>query len=80
VSDCYWPLPIDDDALFVAFIVPTCIGIAMAIILTSVIMAAVNTVVVGFAEAPMEFERNHPGLSAQLVTAWRHVYPDEYGR
>jgi hypothetical protein len=75
-----WVSQYDDAAVVVAFVVPALIGIAMAFLLTSVIMAAVDTVVVAFAEAPMEFERNHPGLSAQMVTAWRHVYPDEYGR
>lgn len=75
-----WVSEYGDAAVVVAFLVPALIGIAMAFILTSVIIAAVDTVVVAFAEAPMEFERNHPGLSAQMVTAWRHVYPDEYGR
>ena len=75
-----WVSEFDDAAPFVAFLVPTLIGLAMALILTSVIIAAVDTVVVAFAEAPLEFERNHPGLSAQMVTAWRHVYPDEFGR
>lgn len=75
-----WVKGFGDYAPIVAFLVPAIIGIAMALILTSVIVAAVDTVVVAFAEAPMEFERNHPGLSAQMVTAWRHVYPDEFGR
>ena len=75
-----WVSEYGDSAAVVAFVVPALIGIAMSFILTSVVMAAVDTVVVAFAEAPMEFERNHPGLSSQLVTAWRHVYPDEFGR
>ncbi len=75
-----WVSDFGEAGVVVAFVVPAVIGITMALILTSVIMAAVDTVMVAFAEAPMEFERNHPGLSAQMVTAWRHVYPDEFGR
>ena len=75
-----WVSDFGEAGVYVAFVVPALIGITMALILTSVIMAAVDTVMVAFAEAPMEFERNHPGLSAQMVTAWRHVYPDEFGR
>lgn len=63
-----------------AFFIPAVIGTAMANIMMSVVVSAVDTVVVAFAEAPLEFERNHPGLSAQLVAAWRMVYPEEYGR
>lgn len=64
----------------VAFLIPALIGNGMAYILMSVVASAVDTVVVAFAEAPLEFERNHPGLSSQLVAAWREVYPEEYGR
>lgn len=66
-------------ATVVAFCIPALIGTAMAYILMSVVASAVDTVVVVFAEAPMELERNHPGLSSQLVSAWRAVYPEEYG-
>jgi hypothetical protein len=45
----------------------------------SVVLSANNTVLVAFAEAPLEFERSHPGLYAQMVYAWRAVYPEEFG-
>ena len=64
----------------VAFGLPALIGAAISLILMSVVSSAVDTVVVAFAEAPLEFERNHPGLSAQMVGAWRQVYPDEFSR
>jgi hypothetical protein len=67
-------------SIIVAFFIPALLGTAMAYILMSVVASAVDTVVVAFAEAPMEFERNHPGLSAQLVDAWREVYPEEFAR
>jgi hypothetical protein len=63
-----------------AFFLPAMIGIAMSHVMMSVVVSAVDTVVVAFAEAPLEFERNHPGLSSQLVAAWRLVYPEEYLR
>jgi len=55
------------------------IGLSLAAILMSVVLSAVDTVIVSFAEAPGEFETNHPTLSQQLRTAWRQVYPDECG-
>jgi Plasma-membrane choline transporter len=73
-----WMSTFGDSALVIAFFLPALMGLGIAHIVMSVITSAVDTVVVAFAEAPLEFERNHPGLSSQLVTAWRHVYPDEF--
>jgi hypothetical protein len=42
-------------------------------------LSAVDTVIVSFAEAPEEFETNHPALCQQMMTAWRQVYPEECG-
>ena len=75
-----WIEEFGSSSTLVAFSIPALIGTAMAYILMSVVASAVDTVVVAFAEAPMEFERNHPGLSSQLVAAWREVYPEEFGR
>ena len=66
------------NATLVAFLLPALMGLGLAHIVLAVIGSAVDTVVVAFAEAPREFERHHPGLSAQLVNAWQHVYPDEF--
>jgi Plasma-membrane choline transporter len=66
-------------APWVAFGVPALMGYAMSSIVMSVVASAVDTVVVAFAEAPMEFERNHPGLFTAMVAAWRQVYPQECG-
>jgi Plasma-membrane choline transporter len=73
-----WVRTFGDSASVAAFFLPALMGLGIAHIVMSVITSAVDTVVVAFAEAPLEFERNHPGLSSQLVTAWRHVYPDEF--
>mmetsp|Transcript_10473 Transcript_10473/g.19152 ORF Transcript_10473/g.19152 Transcript_10473/m.19152 type:complete len:520 (+) Transcript_10473:137-1696(+) len=67
----------DSDGLvfFICFIV----GVSMAIIIMDVVLSAVDTVIVSFAEAPQEFETNHPALSANMIQKWRSVYPNECG-
>jgi Plasma-membrane choline transporter len=56
------------------------IGMIVGFLLSSIIMgvvgSAVNTVIVCFAEAPAEFERNHPQLSQQMRAAWTQAWPD----
>lgn len=49
-----------------AFFIPCIFGWAMSVVLLSVVSSAVDTVIVSFAEAPLEFERNHPGLYTQM--------------
>ena len=63
----------------VAFLWSFVIGLGMASVLMSTIASAVDTVVVAMAEAPLEFERNHPGLYTSMIAAWRQVYPDDMG-
>ena len=55
------------------------IGISMAFILMSVVLSAVDTVIVAFAEAPAEFNTHHPALSNNMIQKWREVFPDECG-
>lgn len=63
----------------VAFGFSFLIGIVISAILLSVVDSSVNTVLVAFAEAPSEFEENHPQLSSDMREAWRQVYPAECG-
>jgi len=44
----------------------------------SIVASAVNTVIVCFAEAPEEFQLNHPRLSDELRAAWQDMYPSEF--
>ena len=68
-----------NDSNVAAFWLPAAVGLAMSyLLLMSVVGAAVDTVIVVFAEAPLELERNHPGLYRQMVSAWRQIYPDEF--
>lgn len=64
---------------FVMFVFPFLLGTSMSSTLFGVISSAVDTVIVAFCEAPMEFERNHPGLSHQMKTAWIQIHPEVFG-
>ena len=66
-------------AMGIAFGFSFLIGLVIAAILLSVVDSSVNTVLVSFAEAPMEFQENHPQLSSEMRDAWRKVYPAECG-
>ena len=47
-----------------------------AMTVMSIIDSAVNTIIVCFAEAPQEFERNHGVHSREMREGWRKVYPE----
>mmetsp|Transcript_25266 Transcript_25266/g.45467 ORF Transcript_25266/g.45467 Transcript_25266/m.45467 type:complete len:502 (-) Transcript_25266:157-1662(-) len=66
-------------AMGVAFGFSFLIGMVISAITLSVVDSSVNTVLVSFAEAPLEFEENHPELSSAMRDAWRQVYPAECG-
>jgi len=54
------------------------LGLGFNNVLMNVIGSAVNTVIVCYAEAPAEFEQNHPELSAKMRHAWAQSYPEEF--
>ena len=62
-------------AFFVSFIT----GAVLAFTLLTLVSSAVNTVIVCYAEAPREFELNHPKLSQDMLSAWREAWPEEFG-
>jgi hypothetical protein len=64
--------------LMIAFITGFLIGFVMCSTLFSVVSSAVNTVIVCYAEAPNEFEANHPQLSEQMRNSWRRAYPVDF--
>jgi Plasma-membrane choline transporter len=51
------------------------VGIVLCSIFVGSIGSAVNAVIVLFAEAPAEFEQNHPELSSQMRAAWADAFP-----
>ena len=58
------------------------IGFMIGAVLTSTLMplvsSVVNTVIVCYAEAPAEFQTNHPKLSEDMRVAWRQAWPTEF--
>ena len=68
-----------EDAYSLVFSLGFIIGLSLSVVTMSVVQSAVNTVIVSFAEAPNEFQANHPALSQQMMSAWRQVYPEECG-
>lgn len=59
----------------VAFFLGFMIGLVVCSVALSTIGSGVNAVIVLFAEAPAEFQQNHPQLSEQMRNAWSLVYP-----
>jgi hypothetical protein len=53
-------------------------GFALSATLFSVVSSAVNTVIVCYAEAPAEFQQNHPKLSEEMRAAWKQAWPNEF--
>merc|ERR1712038_1932164 len=58
-----------------AFVIGLIIGLVFCSILMSCVASSVNATIVLFAEAPAEFEQNHPELSLQMREAWQKAYP-----
>jgi H+/Cl- antiporter ClcA len=63
------------DSQIIAFILGFIVGLAVCSILLSTIASGVNTVIVMFADAPQEFQTNHPALSQKMRETWNSVYP-----
>ena len=63
------------EAGMAAFGISFLIGLVLSNIVLGVVSSAVNTVIVCFCEAPAEFERNHPQLSAEMRGAWTNAWP-----
>lgn len=61
-------------AFFIGFIT----GSVLTSTLLTLVSSAVSTVIVCYAEAPGEFERNHPKLSQDMRSAWRQAWPEEF--
>lgn len=65
----------ESGALGYSFAIGFVIGLVITSILLSLIASGVNAVIVLFAEAPAEFQQNHPELSTKMRTIWNQVYP-----
>jgi Plasma-membrane choline transporter len=63
------------NSTLISFFLGFIIGMVITSILMSTVGSAVNTVIVLFAEAPTEFQQNHPELSTQMKQIWNEIYP-----
>lgn len=68
----------DSWTLVACFFIGMVIGFVLCSTLFSLISSAVNATIVLYAEAPAEFQANHPQLSDQMRSAWRKAYPTEF--
>lgn len=64
--------------LGVAFLAGSFLGYSMCAVLFALVSSAVNAVIVCYAEAPNEFQANHPDLSNRMKHAWRQAWPGEF--
>jgi len=51
------------------------IGLVLSNVLMGVVSSSVNTVIICFAENPLDFQTFHPDLCVELNTAWSRVWP-----
>jgi len=68
----------EEDAAWMAFFCGLLIGTLVSGILMSVVASAVDTVVVCFAESPLELHNYYPILGQQMEVAWAATYSQEY--
>ncbi len=68
----------DSWTLVACFFIGMVMGFVLCSTLFSLISSAVNATIVLYAEAPAEFQANHPELSDQMRSAWRKAYPVEF--
>lgn len=61
-----------------AFLVGFMMGALFASTLLGIVSSAVNTVIVCYAEAPNEFQQNHPQLSEEMRASWRQAWPNDF--
>jgi hypothetical protein len=65
----------NSNAQIFAFVIGFVVGLMITSILMSVIGSGVNAIIVLFAEAPADFQRNHPELSNKMRQVWSATYP-----
>ena len=68
---------VDQDAAgMVGFGYAFLVGFLFSSIALGIVRSAVNTVIVLFAEAPAEFQNNHPQLANEMRSAWTGAWPE----
>jgi hypothetical protein len=69
-------LDLGEYKLMTGFFLGLMVGLVFCNIHMSVLGAAVNCVIVCFADSPREFEANHPQLSTAMREAWIMAWPE----
>jgi hypothetical protein len=68
----------DIHQILIAALVGLIIGAIMSSIIFGGLHSSIDTIIVLFAEAPSEFETNHPELALEMNMAWSMAYPDVF--
>jgi len=68
----------DSATMAISFLIGCGFGYAISATLFSIVGSAVNTVIVCYAEAPNEFQSNHPELSNRMRDSWREAWPNDF--
>jgi xanthosine utilization system XapX-like protein len=68
----------DGATMAISFLIGCMIGYAITATLFSIVSSATNTVIVCYAEAPAEFQANHPELFNKMLDSWRQAWPSEF--
>lgn len=70
-------VPSDFDKLsLVVYSIGFIVGAVVCAVNMSVVRGAVNTMIVCFADSPLQIEQNHPELIQEVVTAWSDAFPE----
>mmetsp|Transcript_8518 Transcript_8518/g.12607 ORF Transcript_8518/g.12607 Transcript_8518/m.12607 type:complete len:540 (-) Transcript_8518:85-1704(-) len=67
----------DDDTIMV-FLLAFVIGYGMTSVCMNLLISAVDTVIVLFAENPKELQTNHPEFFDKMMIGYRTAYPNEF--
>lgn len=68
--------PGDASPGLITFVEGAVIGLILPSLIFSVIVGAMNAVLVCFATSPVDLEMNHPNLSHEMRHAWKEVWPE----
>jgi hypothetical protein len=64
--------------ILLAALVGLIIGAIMSSIIFGGLQSSIDTIIVLYAEAPSEFEANHPELALEMNMSWSMAYPDVF--
>lgn len=79
LSAAIWTLgSSDSDVMWVSAFFAFFMGLLMSSMTFGVLVSAVDSIIVLWAEAPAEFKDNHPHLCQELEDTWAQAWPDVF--